>query len=209
VGSAAGTLTLSDSTRVGQQTVALSGMGTADFSLSVASGSSNSVTVTAGSAATYNLDVNPLGGLKQTVLLTCSDTVPLSQCTVAPTRVVLDGTNSAGFAVKVTTMAPSFAPLRWPGDPAGGERYFVVLLLLAMLAAMGAAPVRGKSVPSRFAASLGLLALTFMCLVAMNSCGAKSGSLGTPKQSYTLTVSGVTSASPKIQHAFNLTLVVN
>ncbi|HEV2489558.1 MAG TPA: FG-GAP-like repeat-containing protein [Candidatus Acidoferrales bacterium] len=209
VGSSAGTLTLADNAKAGQQTVALTGTGAADYSLTVASGSSSSITVSDGIAATYNLDVNPLGGFNQTVSLTCSDTVPLSQCSITPPSALLDGTNSAGFAVKVTTTAPSFAPPRAPAEPGIGKRFLVVLGLFLMLMAMGASYSRRRPAYSRLAVSVGMLALTFTCFAAMTCCGGKSGSLGTPKQSFTLSVTASsTSGSTKIQHSMNLTLVV-
>jgi hypothetical protein len=95
-----GTLTISLST--GPLSVALSGTGP-DFSMSA---SPNSVSVTRGQSVTSTISISPKFGFNQTVALSC--TAPGSRkitCSMSPTSVTLDGTNTATSTLNINTLA--------------------------------------------------------------------------------------------------------
>ena len=119
--------------------VAFAGTGQ-DFSLS-ANPSSNSVTAV--SAATYTVNVNPAGGFNQAVALTCTEpqSLTLSTCSVSPTSVTPNGTSAAPATVTVTTTAGQPCAVSGP-TPMGGDLPWgrLVLALLEVTVALALAP---------------------------------------------------------------------
>jgi FG-GAP-like repeat/Abnormal spindle-like microcephaly-assoc'd, ASPM-SPD-2-Hydin len=113
-GSRTAHISVSDSAPGSPQMIMLSGTGTgtaADFAISPASGSSNSVTITAGQTASFNLTVTPAGSFSGTVNLSCAITpavTPAPICAVAPSVNVTEGT-AAAVTVKISTTAPGMA----------------------------------------------------------------------------------------------------
>jgi hypothetical protein len=70
-----------------------------DFSTSV---SPASQTIARGTPGTYTLTVMPIGGLTGNVSLNCSGAPGSTNCSVSPSQVTLNGTNSAQTTVTVT-----------------------------------------------------------------------------------------------------------
>jgi len=102
-GTRTGTLTIADNAANGNpQTVSLTGAGV-DFAVS---GSPSSVTITAGSTASYTATVSALGGnLSVAISLTCSSGLPAaSSCSFSPTS-VSPGSGSASSTLKISTTA--------------------------------------------------------------------------------------------------------
>ncbi|MBZ5505687.1 MAG: choice-of-anchor D domain-containing protein [Acidobacteriia bacterium] len=99
------TLTIADNSLNAGQTVSLIGTGT-DFLITADPASQQ---VNAGAKATYTLTINPLGGLNQTVLLTCKndDTIIGSTCNLSTSSVALNGLDPATVVVTVTTTGPA------------------------------------------------------------------------------------------------------
>jgi hypothetical protein len=217
------TLSITDDAALSLQTVALTGTGT-DFSISAASGSSTSATVTRGQTATYSLQVTSLDGFNGTVALTCNGAPAEALCAVSPTSVTLNGSSASAFTATVTTTAPSILPphtepTKWP--PLTSVRpillvflTFALLWLLARFRDPGELPTQGL-------ASAPVLALVLFILACVSGCGGYSGSAGyngstgnggaqhdpgTPKGAAPLTITGT---SGGVSHTLNLTLTVN
>ena len=75
------------------QTVPLSGKAfIRDFFLGA---SLNTVTITPGQAANYNLTASPVNAFSQTVTLSCTGGAPQSTCAVTPSSATLNGSGSA------------------------------------------------------------------------------------------------------------------
>jgi len=180
-GTRMGTLTVNDNAPGSPHTVGLSGTGT-DFSLSA---DPTSRTVTPGQATTYTLSVTPAGGFNQAVSLSCTGAPSRATCTFSPTSVTPDGTNAATATVNVTTTAPSsVVPRLRPTLPPTGrhERLLLLFGLLAMLAT--AVTAARRRVWIGFAATLLLVLLWAAC----GGGGGGGGNPGTPKGTYTLTL---------------------
>jgi hypothetical protein len=206
-GSQTGTLTVTDNAPGSPQTVSLAGPGM-DFAMS---STTSTTSVSPGQTANYSVMVSPLGGLNQTVSLTCSGAPTLSTCSVPPS-VVLNGSTPSAVTVSVTTTAGSMAPPTGKTFPPGikgfGRTLWVwALLMLASLAALAGARKR-----------VYLSGLCLMIMLLLSACGGGgAGSAvvqtpGTPAGTYTLSVSATvtsTSTTAQLNHSLPLTLTVN
>jgi hypothetical protein len=210
-GSRAASVTITDDAAGGPQAVALSGTGT-DFTIDVAGGSSNTATVTAGQAATYNLQVTPVSGFNGTVTLSCSGAPSEATCTPSVASVTPNGNTASAFAVNVATMAPSiFAPRGMPPryPPRTWIRIvlpWVVLFTLVLLLARVAATRRHSrwALAPAFVVVLGILSCIGGC--TGGSSGGGNHNPGTPTGTYTLMVTG---GSNGVNRTLQLTLKVN
>ncbi|HEV2351609.1 MAG TPA: FG-GAP-like repeat-containing protein [Terriglobia bacterium] len=216
-----GTLTITDNAPGSPQTVTLSGMGT-DFSVALASGSSNTATVTAGQTATFNLAFSGTAGFSGTVALTCSGAPALATCSVTPNSLALNGTTPANTTVSVTTTArgmllPQFYVLPPAPGTHEGLPLLIVLLTLATLAGMAWRRRGGRAplAPTQ-ALAVGLLLMVVLAAALMPGCGGGGTTTpvpqtpGTPAGTYTLDVAGkFTSGTVTTTHDIKLTLTVN
>lgn len=216
VGVSTGVLTLMDNSATTQQNISLSGIGRADFSLSIASGSLSSATVAAGGNATYAISVSPLGGFTQTVSLDCTGAPATTTCSVSPSSVTLDGNNPSTASVKVSTTARSTATNLLNG---GKPRHSPLFPTFAALVFLPLVFLRNTGSRRKRSASF-LLCLCLCVCLPMISCGgggssssssgSTGGTSGTPAGTYVLTVTGTSgSGSSSLQHAVQLTLAVN
>src|SRR5215469_8745543 len=206
-GNRAGSLTIADNAAGSPHSVNLSGAAT-DFSLVAASNGSTSASVTAGSSATYNLQVSPLNGFASAVSLACTGAPSMSMCTVSPTSVT-PGTSAASFTVTVATQAPSLVVPHISTRRAPPAAFFPLALAFALVLLLffhaSSIPIR----PGRRALVSCLTVLLFagLCLSACGGGGyTPPSNPGTPKGTYTLTVTGT---SNSVSHTLTLTLNVN
>ena len=212
-GPQSGMLTLSDNAADSPQSVPLSGTG-ADFSLSMASGSSTSATISPGGKATYNLSVAPMSGLTGSVSFACTGAPSEATCTVNPSTATLNASSATPISVTVTTTAASGAPVRQhpPGIPP------VWLWMLALLGMLATELIAVRQPASR-RAWIPLVAV-LLGLVLLPACGGGGGggggggtsptNPGTPAGTYTLTVAGTyTSGGAADKHTLTLSLTLN
>jgi uncharacterized repeat protein (TIGR03803 family) len=219
IGAESATLTFTDNATNSPQEVALNATGAAahDFTLGIAAGSSESAEVVEGSAATYMVDITPLGGFDQMVTLACSGAPYGAVCSINPSSLKLDGTSASAVKVTVTTLAArNVEDLGGSllGGP-GGRHNWPWLAVLAALGAMGlsvlwTARLRNLQPWLRWA-TLAALLLTVAISTACGPSGENLGIIpGTPAGTYTLTVTGSSpSGSTNLSHTISLTLKVD
>ncbi len=206
-----GAITVTDNGPGGQNTLALSGTGI-DFSIAAAVESSTNVTVTAGKTATYNLSLSPEGGLRGSISLACTGAPSEATCSVAPTSVTLDGSNSANVTVTVTTTAASVLVLRMPGWPVNRMlKMPAVVWLLAVVLVWVAAQVTLVSKPK--SNRIFAMATMVVCVFLLAACGGGGSTVhnpGTPPGTYSILVTGTFgTGATSAQHSVTLKLKVN
>jgi hypothetical protein len=197
-GSRTGTLTITDNAPDSPQSVALSGTGQApSLGLSIASGSSASAKVTAGSSAIYSLSIGG-GGVSGTASLSCTGVPTAAVCNVLATEQI-SATTASKFTATVTTTAPGQALVRPHGF--GTTPWVWAFSLFALI-----------STPrmTKRSSVLRALCLVPLFLLMLCSCGGGSSNTapqnpGTPAGTYTFTV---TATSGNTTQSQSLTLVV-
>lgn len=203
-GNRSGSLTITDNAAGSPHSIILGGISN-DFSVDVPANGSTSATVTAGSAAVYNLQVTAINGFSSAVTLACSGAPSLATCGISPNPVT-PGASAAPFIVTVSTMAPSLLvprmqTPRFPPLPIDSLALLVAVLLLLLA-------FRPPSFSGRRAllSSLGLILFALVCLAGCNGGSSGPKNPGTPPGTYTLTVTGTANGE---NHALKLTLTVN
>jgi hypothetical protein len=204
-----GTLTVVDNAPGSPHTVGLAGTGQ-DFSIGIASGSSATATVTPGQTATYSLSLSALGGLNQTISLTCAGAPSEATCTVNPSTFTPSGAGPENVTVTVTTTAPSHAlPVERPSPPFALLGSVIVALVLLLAVALASA--RHPLTTRRNKVLLALVGAAVVALaIVMAACGrGGEHNPGTPAGSYSITLTGTLSGSSPLTHTITLTLVVS
>jgi gametolysin peptidase M11 len=196
-------LTVSDS--AGTQTVSLSGTAVAsDFAMTPSA--PTSVTISAGSTATYTVAVNGEAGFTSNVSLSCAVPAPESTCSARPLTVAPGGTAT----ITVTTTAHQLLP------PIGTTRRLIpwrkltpvifLLVLSVTLQALGG--TRRFRLAYAFAFHL-ILVAAFQsgCAATISSTVSKSApaAYGTQAGTYTIMVTGTCG---NLTHTATLTLIV-
>ena len=167
--------------------------------------SPTSATVSAGSPVNYTLTLTPLNEFSQQVSLTCSGAPHDATCSVSPSTLTLDGTNTATASVTVTTMVRSGAVVSpWPGKGTGATPNieFALFIGICSVAVIGARGVCGRT---RFALISVVTGLALFVSCGGGSNGGGVGGGGTPPGTYTITV---TTAGGTLSHPTKLTLIV-
>ncbi len=205
-------LEITDSASGSPHIVALSGVGT-DFATGVQPGEATSATVSAGSTATYNLQLAPTG-FAGDVELSCGfegSTPRGANCSVSPTAVTLNGSDPAPIKVNVTTTARASAlpPVGDHHSPLQPNLWVMLLAcfgLSCIALSQLSAPVRSPSL--RWT----LIAATLFVVLLWAACGGGGGGggttpqVGTPAGNYNLTLSATAGGVTKTT---TLTLKVN
>jgi len=151
----------------------------------------DSMTIPQGESASYTITLGHLGWAGQTINLSCTTDVELSQCTMLPTSVTLDATDSnASVATMITTLTDSL-----PGQaalfqhnrfgPLEALRVLLALTMVAFLAPIARALRAQRWVRMTHSAALALL---FGWLSA--GCNTAAQIPGTPRGTYTVTITG-------------------
>jgi hypothetical protein len=186
--------------------VSLQGNGIAPYSVGAGSGGSLSATVTSGSTATYNLQLNGSAGFSGNVSLSCSGAPIYANCTVSPSSVALTSGGSGSFTVTVTTQTTTTSALATHSrlELAGGLLALFLLPFVSLRKRAAYLPLFG-------------LALALLCAGwGITGCGGgpsggsggsgKTQTFTTPKGNYPLTISATSGSTTSTQ---TLTLIVN
>ena len=209
-----GSLTLTDNSAGGNQTVALSGTGQ-DFSLTA---NSSSASISPGQTASYTLTLTPSGGFSKSVSLSCTGLAASSEatCSVSPASVSPTSTTSVTVTVD-TTAASHMLPLSRPRAPIPGGRGEWLLVALVGLAAMTRlARRRPQALLVRLRLGLSTACIAATLVLGMTACGGSGSSSvsstsggGTPSGNYSITVTGsATSGAVTDSHNLALTMTV-
>ena len=221
-GARSAALQINDNAPDSPQFISVSGTGT-DFAIAAAGPGGQSVSVSAGSTATYSLQAVPEGGFAGQVTLGCVGAPTDATCTVSPATVNLDGKDVTPFTVTVTTEESS--GVEW-GRPRGvhwigGGLSRVAGLSGCVILVIGLLwrHVRGGRA-RRWARVMGFSLAGTMVLVLVMQVGCGGGGAGgssgttppsevtpatTPAGTYTLEVTG---SSGGVSKEIPLTLVV-
>jgi hypothetical protein len=164
-----------------------------------------SATVSAGQSASYTLSLTPLNGFNQAVSLSCSRVPTAATCTVLPSSVTLDGSNTSTATVTVTTTAASMVgPGQGPSvmlPPLGNPvkmRWLVWLLAIITMASWLKAQRRVR---------LGF-AVMMLFVLAWTACsvGGSEKPPFTPPGNYQLVITAAASGGPQHIAAVSLTV---
>jgi hypothetical protein len=183
-GTRTGTITFVDNASGSPQSVSLSGIGVVNFGLALANGASGSITVAAGSTATYHLTIGGTG-FAGTVDLKCSGAPATGSTCTVPANITLSPTTSSAFTVAVTTTS------RMAAAKSSGHRDWLWAFAVFGFVCL---PTSRKKRAARWLRGATLLLLSFLC-----SCGGSSGPQtnpnGTPAGQYSLTVTASAGSS--------------
>lgn len=213
VGTASGTMTVSDNAAGSPQAVSLSAT-VGDFSLQPSSGAATTISVDPGTTATFSLQVTG-NNLDIGVGLTCTGSILEGTCAVQPASVNVNPPSSTPFQVTVSSTAPSGSvlvprrPSLWDTRTLCLSLLLLVLVLLLFNNKYAARPVV-RMRP-------GFLVLWLLAsAIAIASCGGGGGSNsstgsglggnpGTAAGTYNFTVTGT---SGGVSRTLQLTVVV-
>lgn len=207
-----GSIVLTDNAGDSPQSITLTG-NALDFSISTASSSSSSQTVTAGNTANYVVLITATGGATTSdsvlVKLTCAGAPAGSTCVVAPSQVTVTPATAQQAQVNVTTTVRPSAVFKPPQvEPKMPFGVFLAVMSFAIALLLYAR--RMKIAKRRGAAFAGIVA---MCILAIapalfiEGCNKTSTtSSGTLAGNYSLTITGANNGDSR---SLVLTLIVN
>jgi hypothetical protein len=164
-----------------------------------------SVTVNAGSPATYTVAIGSSGGFASSVTVTCSLPAAATTCTANPPSVA-PGNNTT---ITVTTMAHQLLIPARPPKRIGPWQRFVPLLVLAAVASM-LLVFAARTRRQRIAISIPLAGLVLFLVFQATGCGSSNSGPppqhGTQPGLYTVTITGTSGAAT---HTTTVMLTVN
>jgi uncharacterized protein (TIGR03118 family) len=176
---------------------------TADFSISA---TPQTLTITAGNPANFNVTLGGLNGFNSTVNLSCSGQPVGTSCNFAPAMV---SPASGGTATSMLTISTSANPYHPQAVKAGALGMFVPFSLLGFLG-MVLANTRSrrgnkKNNLLRVAAGAFGLSMLLALLLTANGCGYSAPPNGTQPGTTTLMITGTSGA---LSHSTSVTLTV-
>jgi hypothetical protein len=202
VGARSATLNIADSDSSSPQQVTLSGTGsssTPDFSVAVVP---SSLSVAAGSSASFSVTATSLGGFSAAVALTCAGAPKDAKCTLTPASVTpaANASTSSNGTLVTTKRTMALPQLRFQLNrhrPNGSHAWWLLCTLLTLLAVwLHASRQRARKLAWTFALALAL---------SQTSCSGLPHP-GTPVGSYSLTI---TATSGTFTHTTTVTLTVS
>jgi hypothetical protein len=162
--------------------------------------------VNAGQTATYTLSVSPINGFNQSVNFTCTNPPATLSCTITPSSVTLDGTNTSTPTITIATTARSGTGFsEWPlfhGPPVSQHAGLCLLFLC-----MGLFMLMAVAVPRRHAGLRFAVTGLFVLLGAACSVGGNPQK-GTPAGTYQIQIQGAVNNSP-LTHTISVEITVN
>lgn len=170
---------------------------------------SDTATVTAGSSATYQLNLAGTNGYSGTITFACSGLPAHAACSFNPASVVADGNLPITTTVTITTTAASahFIQAARPHGKPGAPDF---LASLSGLGVFGLVLAGGGKKRSRRQTAMLLGIMLLMMAFSMAGCGESSSApSGTPAGNYTVVVTATGTGSGAPTHSMNLTLVVH
>ncbi len=209
-GTRPGTLTITDNTGTGKQTVTLGGRGI-DFALAV--NGAPSVTVSNGSIATYPLLLTSATGLSGGVVFTCVGAPANSLCTVNPSTAQLGGSVPVSVTLQTGVSVALEKTLPSPGSHSGRILFVLLLPAITPIFRRRRRPFqKGALTVWLLCVALGSLAgCGATRLIPISGTGGGGGSGGggssvpTPPGTYPITVTGGASG---VSHSVQLTLII-
>jgi len=208
-GTRTGTLSLTTSAATLPLTVALTGVGVQvvvppSFTLTVSGGSSATVTVKSGVAATYPLLVTPLNGFAGTVALTCAPVTPApyASCSVLASTLTLNGGAQSSTAT-INTLTMTGMLLHWGGPVCA------LWLPLLVLRRRQRRPHAGSCARAAMLAWGALYGIAALCSCGSNSAASSgSGVLYTPAGTYQYQVTASSTSGTALSSTVTLNLIV-
>lgn len=167
-------------------------------------------TIQAGSTAAFTINVNPLNGFNQAVLLECfSGQPPASQCNWSQNPVTPNGTSPASTTLNITTekfVQPTGGVPRWPG----GKLPPLIMGLLTLIAAASLALGR-RHEGRRLWLSLRLGIITIILGLDLVLVACRSGILniqGTTTGNYSVQIQGTLKSNTNVLRYTTLNVAV-
>jgi hypothetical protein len=185
-------------------TVTVTTAAAADYSLTM---SSSSLSVAQGSSGSLTLTVTPKNGFKQAVGFSCSGLPTGGTCTFNPQTVdPVAGAASTTLTVQLPAAAGTTAP---PSPlPPGFRTAGLYFLFLVILGIMGAAQIKQSATQDVKFARAVLASAVFAALLATANCAGYSGQkTGQPASTYAVTVSASGANVPIHTQQFTLTVM--
>jgi hypothetical protein len=198
-GTKAASLTITDNAPNSPQTVALSGT-VSSVSVTPASGSSTSATLTHGGTATYNISVAPISGFTGTLAVACNNAPSSVTCTPSSTNITLAGSTPVNVTLTVKQTATA-SVLQKKSIFQGGSAALAICALIWIF------PFSKRRRVSWFAfLFVGTLFIGFGCV----GCGGGSSSQTTTttptSQNYTLNATFTAQNGGSVQIPLTLTV---
>jgi FG-GAP-like repeat/FG-GAP repeat len=165
--------------------------------------------VTAGSSATYTIDLSGTNGYTGTVTFTCGNLPAGATCAFSPSSVVANGSLPLTTTLTVSTTASSSAELLIPARPGSKSSPTLLLASLSGIGLFGMVLAgSGKKRNVRILTGMMVL-LLFGTLAACSgtSSGGKA-TTGTPAGTYVVAVTSTGTGTGAPSHTLNLSLVV-
>jgi hypothetical protein len=172
-----------------------------------------SQTVTAGSAATYDLSLAGTNLYNGTITFACTGLPAKAACVFSPTSVVAQGNLPLSTTLTISTTAATtalVAPVRPNANP-GAPTFLASSLGLGLFGLVLASGGKNRR-KRQMAILLGIMLLVMM--ITLVGCDSDStpvtsrGTPGTPVGSYTVTVTSTGTGTNAPTHTVNVTLVV-